>query len=101
VVNDLNKSLLPLINADEDFTEATPLLFSKEFVKRSKDRCGLPLLRRNRDPLDLNSFFEGPPPTRRGGGGGGGHQQPHTYTPGPYRRDRGQSNKPPSGRGRT
>ena len=37
VVNDLNKSLLPLINADEDFTEAAPLLFGKEFVKRSKE----------------------------------------------------------------
>ena len=36
-VNDLNKSLLPLINADEDFTEAAPLLFGKEFVRRSKE----------------------------------------------------------------
>ena len=36
VVNDLNKSLLPVIEDDENFKDAPPLLLGTEFAKRRK-----------------------------------------------------------------
>ena len=37
LVNSFNKSLLPLVKEDKDFTETTPYLFGADFAKRSKD----------------------------------------------------------------
>ena len=37
VINDLNKSLTPLVKEDHHFREAPPNLFGPDFVKRSKE----------------------------------------------------------------
>ena len=71
VVNDLNKSLLPIVGDDLNFKEAAPLLFGTEFAKKGKELVDQVRAMRStitRKPERRPPFFRGGPPTNRGGG---------------------------------
>ena len=64
VVNDLNKSLLPIVGDDLNFKEAAPLLFGTVDQVRAM-RSTITRKPQRRPPF----FSRWPPPTNRGGGG--------------------------------
>ena len=91
VINDLNKSLTPLVKEDDQFREAPPNLFGPDFAKRSKEFMDqLQAMRPQKKPNKQPFFRKGPPssrggtrPTRGGYRGGkfpnyrsGGHNNP-------------------------
>ena len=69
MVTELNKSLLPIVQEDDNFKESSPSLFGTEFARKSKDlvdqvkamRSSL-IFRRDRPP----KFFRSGPPAGRG-----------------------------------
>ena len=67
VINDLNKSLAPLVREDDQFKEAPPNLFGPSFAKRSKEF--MDQLQAMRPPRKQNKqpFFRKGPPSGRGG----------------------------------
>ena len=70
VVCDINRSLLPIIEDDKMFREATPLLFGTEFAKKGKEMVDQ--VKAMRSTISKNAgqrpqFFRGGPPRSRGG----------------------------------
>ena len=72
IVTSMNRSLLPLVKNDENFTEAAPHLFGGDFARQSKEfldqmkalRSTLPS--KTKEPFK-KPFFRGGPPSKRGG----------------------------------
>ena len=70
IIGEVNKSLLPVVEKDKNFTEAPPHLFGPEFAQKTKEfveqtrAMRTTLNKRERRPL----FFRGGPPKWGGGG---------------------------------
>ena len=72
IISQMNKALLPLIENDENFTDAAPSLFGREFAQKSKElvdqvkamRSHLP---GNKDSNNKPHFFSKHPPQQQGG----------------------------------
>ena len=96
VLTEFNKSLQPLADKDEEFTNAAPDLFGPEFAKRAKDHLDqVKSLRSAKKETTTSgpasSFFRAGPSGNRGGqkprffgNRRGGYQQRHQ----PYQQDR-------------
>ena len=82
IISQMNKALLPLTEDDENFTDAAPSLFGREFAQKSKElvdqvRAMRSHLPGNKDSSSKPHFFQSvPPPQQQGGGGGGVPVQP-------------------------
>ena len=83
VINDLNRSLAPLVRKDDQFKEASPNLFGPSFAKRSKEfmdqlQAMRPPRKQNKQPF----FWKGPPSGRgvqnQHGAATGGESTPTT-----------------------
>lgn len=97
VINDLNKSLAPLVREDDQFKEAPPNLFGPSFAKRSKEF--MDQLQAMRPPRKQNKqpFFRKDPPSSRGGsrptrGGYRGGKYPNYRSGGQNNTPRDQKN---------
>ena len=77
VLTHLNKSLLPLLEEDDNFKDVAPSLFGPEFARKSKELIDQVKAIRSTTQKDGKSFFRQGPPKSRGGynqrpGRGGG-----------------------------
>ena len=71
-ISDLNKSLLPIVEDDINFSEVAPLLFSMEFAKKQEmvDQVKAMQCTIFKQPERKSKcFFQGAPPPRRSKGG--------------------------------